>query len=1625
MPVAQSLNEDGFESISGRKLSIQYIVHMPSELQCDSVNYQTLDFHAASITKTSTVLLGGYISCPSTAVLGFFHLLKKKLLGIRLVGPIKSECFTVWPQEEIKTVRIFAKNAAFDGTSESSLTWHKSMHNVMIWLRPELSIKTLYDDREDFTLGKEDVGNNEEPSNTNKIYDAVKPSGKEPTLDIQLEGLFPELRPYQRRAAYWMVQRERGPLVSCSVGLDAVQDSSSASTSFEEEQESILQRSGSPIWIVVHSIDKSHQFFYNPFSGCISREPRDCYSYVHGGILADEMGLGKTVELLACILANPYKIPLGSYHSADKAVERLQDELQQRRHERIDCPCGTTVEEEEDTRGWVQCDACDAWQHMYCVGYGSEFTEQKLFDRWVAAVFNGNIGIKEGRKKSGSSMGTRKARADGGMKRSRNAAKKYSTKLNDVVGDERNEESFICGECAELIANTEVEGDCGTTLIVCPTSILHQWQEEIKMHTKRGALRVIVYQGVGKGCFTVTDSKTTAAEKSYRFGIVCAADLAAADIVITTYDILRSDLFHDANMLDANRCLRYNKRYRMIPTPLTKLRWWRICLDEAQMVESNTARATEMALRLHSEHSWCITGTPIQCGLDDLFGLLRFLKAEPFNDYRWWTQALKEPYEEGKGGAKKLMHSFLRKFMWRSTKAQVANELNLPSQEVKVSWLNFSAIERHFYEGQHERCANKAREVINYIKKAEGQLSQPKSDNMVIEKLLSHAEAAKLMNPLLRLRQACCHPQVGSAGIRSLQRRPMTMDEILGVLIENTRCEGEEAQRNMVGALNGLAALAIIESNFLQAVSVYREVLASTHQNEDKFRVDPLQKLHTLHNLADVLGLLQDVPVPGTDLCMDGNQPIDKHIVESAKSSIPRTLRDDFLLKECQEVRGKYMSPLYSKLAVAREDFESSYKQVLDIRKWSTWWLEALTIIQKSKKNARDLTKKIRDSLLETDHLQTGQNHSNASSLALRFRDMNGLKLVLQVELDAIASARGQLMERLTEIDKQMDNPGASLVENAGFCPQCQPSQSGPLCTHCKMDELFQAYENRLFLLRASANETISAEAATDAQQRAFNRHRLGEVLKSLSHKTPYVVDGKRDKGASAGGVARVIGHPSETERILSIIKTYAKGILGGDEATAAKQQLQSLAAMRKEWLQARALAVAQRNVLYAFSELSISTVRLSVWCAGEGRISKSEELAKLHPEEVPAKNAELTAEKFEALNFLHRAKGQLRYLEGLAKCRGTESDKNQVTKETSSDSFQPVCSTSIDSEDRVCTTKDTSIHDHVCPVCQEKLGPEKMVLPCCHLLCCKCVVTMIERKHSFPSNSSQDSIFCPSCRRRANYGDIMYVNDESKACSFPKKTAKLDEDTEESLVQVEGSYGTKMEAVVRRVLWIQSKEKHAKILIFSSWHDVLDVVEHALLANNITFARVKGNSKINSAIQEFKGTIPQHGGSLKNSSRRLVSKTVLLLPIKLGANGLNLVEAQHVILVEPLLNPAAEAQAINRVHRIGQQFATFVHRFIISETIEESIYKLGQTKMRKVTAASHVPAKRKQEENLLTLTDLSTIFDIDGRGNPSTTILKTPTTTCLRSLPPSMAAAAAAEARLNGASKNVNFFED
>ena len=71
----------------------------------------------------------------------------------------------------------------------------------------------------------------------------------------------------------------------------------------------------------------------------------------------------------------------------------------------------------------------------------------------------------------------------------------------------------------------------------------------------------------------------------------------------------------------------------------------------------------------------------------------------------------------------------------------------------------------------------------------------------------------------------------------------------------------------------------------------------------------------------------------------------------------------------------------------------------------------------------------------------------------------------------------------------------------------------------------------------------------------------------------------------------------------------------------------------------------------------------------------------------------------------------------------------------------------------------------------------------------------------------------------------------------------------------------------------------------------------------------------------------------------------IFLISLKAGGVGLNLVEADYVFILDPWWNPAAENQAINRAHRIGQDKHVFVYRFITENSIEEKIQKLKERK--------------------------------------------------------------------------------
>ncbi len=123
------------------------------------------------------------------------------------------------------------------------------------------------------------------------------------------------------------------------------------------------------------------------------------------------------------------------------------------------------------------------------------------------------------------------------------------------------------------------------------------------------------------------------------------------------------------------------------------------------------------------------------------------------------------------------------------------------------------------------------------------------------------------------------------------------------------------------------------------------------------------------------------------------------------------------------------------------------------------------------------------------------------------------------------------------------------------------------------------------------------------------------------------------------------------------------------------------------------------------------------------------------------------------------------------------------------------------------------------------------------------------------------------------------------------------------------------------------------KILVFSQFVKHLSILADHLREEKIDFAYLDGSTKDRAAqVERF-----QEDKSLK----------VFLISLKAGGLGLNLTKADYVFILDPWWNPAIEAQAVDRAHRIGQENKVFTYKFITKDTVEEKILALQGKKKR------------------------------------------------------------------------------
>lgn len=165
-----------------------------------------------------------------------------------------------------------------------------------------------------------------------------------------------------------------------------------------------------------------------------------------------------------------------------------------------------------------------------------------------------------------------------------------------------------------------------------------------------------------------------------------------------------------------------------------------------------------------------------------------------------------------------------------------------------------------------------------------------------------------------------------------------------------------------------------------------------------------------------------------------------------------------------------------------------------------------------------------------------------------------------------------------------------------------------------------------------------------------------------------------------------------------------------------------------------------------------------------------------------------------------------------------------------------------------------------------------------------------------------------------------------------------------------------KLDTLVERVIELHAEGHRA--LVFSQFTSFLQLAAARLEQAGIAYAYLDGSTRARKQVID---------------GFRTGKQPVFLISLKSGGFGLTLTEADYVFMLDPWWNPAAEAQAIDRAHRIGQRNPVMVYRMISSGTIEEKVLALQQRKARLFTAVMDDEALFAQS---LTADDIRGLFE-------------------------------------------------
>jgi superfamily II DNA or RNA helicase len=278
------------------------------------------------------------------------------------------------------------------------------------------------------------------------------------------------------------------------------------------------------------------------------------------------------------------------------------------------------------------------------------------------------------------------------------------------------------GKTAQTIAHITVEHEAGRldrpALVVVPTSLVANWTAELAKFAPH--LSVVVLHGLDRH------------ERREQLG--------GTHVVVTTYTVLTRDI-----------------------EDMKRLPWHIVVLDETQAIKSPDAKATRAVCQLDTRHRLCLSGTPIENNLDDLWSQFAFLMPGLLGDRKGFAKRFRAPIEKKGDETRRLqLVRRIRPFIMRRTKSEVATEL--PPKHTVLRRITLAPDQRELYETIRATLYDKVREQV-----AERSLAQSR---------------IVVLDALLKLRQACCDPRLVKLPSARLVETSSKLDDLLAMIGE-------------------------------------------------------------------------------------------------------------------------------------------------------------------------------------------------------------------------------------------------------------------------------------------------------------------------------------------------------------------------------------------------------------------------------------------------------------------------------------------------------------------------------------------------------------------------------------------------------------------------------------------------------------------------------------------------------------------------------------------------------------------------------------------------------------------------------------------------------------------------